>query len=168
MESKIRIKIGQIEIDFEGSESFLKENLMEFVKATSEIASSSRLAGDSSIEASLNNSIEQDNPNQSGNRISISGTTNNIAAKLNVKKEAELIVAAAVHLTFVTKQDKFHRNDLLKEMQSASSYYKKSYSGGNLSKSLNTLVKSDKITEQSTDMYALSANAIKDLEAKLA
>ncbi|MCL4322094.1 MAG: hypothetical protein M0016_03305 [Deltaproteobacteria bacterium] len=30
MESKIRIKMGQIEIDFEGSEGFLKEGLIEY------------------------------------------------------------------------------------------------------------------------------------------
>ncbi len=165
MESKIRIKMGQIEIDFEGSESFLKENLMEFVKATSEIANSSPLVGSFSLAGMPSNHFEQDNPGKLVSKMS--GTTKALADKLSVKDGPGLIMVAAAHLFFVKGQEKFNRSDLLREMKSASGYYKPTYNA-NLSKYLNTLGKKNQLIEQSKDTYTLNADAIKDLEAKLA
>jgi hypothetical protein len=164
MESKIRIKMGQVEIDFEGSESFLKEEMLGFLKAVAEIASTSQLAVAPSLIGAQNSPIEQDNPNQSGSTIT--GTTNSIAAKLKVKSGTDLIMAAAAHFTFVKGQDKFHRKDLLDEIKSASTYYKKTYSN-NMSTYLDTLVKSNQLTEQSTDTYAIPAEVRNKLEATL-
>lgn len=165
MESKIRIKTGQIEIDFEGSESFLKEDLLKFLKEISEIAGSNRSGVDGSLTALANDPIGQEKTNQSENNIS--GTTNTIAAKLNVKKGPELIIAAAAHLSFVKKQSSFHRSDILKEMQSASNYYSKHYLN-NLNRSLKMLVKNHSLVEQKKDIYALPSDAAKELEARLA
>ena len=47
MESKVRIKIGQTEVEYEGSEAFIKEELMNFVKTVMELnrVSSMQLGG---------------------------------------------------------------------------------------------------------------------------
>ncbi len=138
---------------------------MEFVKATSEIANSSPLAGSFSLAGMPNNPFEQDNPGKLVSKVS--GTTKALADKLSVKDGPGLIIAAVAHLFFVKGQEKFNRSDLLREMKSASGYYKPSYGGGNLSKYLVTLGKKNQLIEQSKDTYVLSANATKDLEAKL-
>jgi hypothetical protein len=52
-------------------------------------------------------------------------------------------------------------------MKRATSYYKTTYNN-NLSSYFTTLIKDKKILERSTDSYALSASARKDLEAKVA
>jgi hypothetical protein len=50
-------------------------------------------------------------------------TTGTIAAKLKARSGSTLLMAAAAHLTFVADKSTFSRQDLLSEMQSATSYY---------------------------------------------
>jgi hypothetical protein len=156
MESKIRIKLGPIEVEYEGSETFLKQELPNLIKTLTELSKS---AG--SLVDQLGGII--DDTGQREMKLS----TNSIAAKLSCSSGPDLAVAAAAHLTFVKKQDVFKRQQLLTEMKSASGYYKSSY-GANLSGSLKTLVKNQTLTEPSTGNYSLSAKTRKDLGGRLA
>jgi hypothetical protein len=62
----------------------------------------------------------------------------------------------------------FSRSDILKEMESASSYYKKAYSN-NLTTYLKTLViASKKLNEISENLYSLPAQVGAELEKTLA
>lgn len=45
MESKIRIKLGAIEIEYEGSENFLRKELPDLVKTVTELAKTSQITG---------------------------------------------------------------------------------------------------------------------------
>lgn len=160
MTSKIKIKMGAIEIEYEGSEAFLKEELPSLLKAVSDLYQSSGPfvdAGNATIEpASSSSGIKK-----------IQGTTATLAAKLGGGSGPDLTMSAAARLTFVLGKEKFHRKDLLEEIKSASSYYKNTYMS-NFSSLLNSLVKTGKLMEPSKDNYSLSADSLKSIEAQLA
>lgn len=155
MTSKIKIKIGQIEVDYEGSEEFLKEELPELLTAVSNLYKQSGMPLDNGEETG------------GGEKFTTQGTTGNFAAKLLSKSGHDLVTAAAARLTFAVGKESFSRKEILTEMQSAKAYYKASYSK-NLSKYLNSLVKDGVLMEPSIDTYALSAASTKSLRAKLA
>ncbi|MFC4354775.1 hypothetical protein ACFO0S_06845 [Chryseomicrobium palamuruense] len=164
MTSKIKAKVGIIEIEFEGSEEFILNELFSFVE---------RLSGliDSNPSIRQNNQVPtttvSDRKEDIINNKGIQGTTNAISAKLKVSSGTELIMAAAAHLTFVKGEDKFHRKDLLEQCQSAATYYKQSYSG-NFSRYLSSLVKSGQLTEQASGIFAIPAAQRQRMEIALA
>lgn len=152
MSSKIRIKVGDIEVEYEGAEDFLKKDLPELLKTVTNLHRVTSGPGATDID--------------SANRGDIKLTTANIAAKLNCSSGPDLVIAACAHLYFVQKSDTFDRKTILNEMKKATSYYKAS-SGGNLSVSLKSLVQEGKLTEPSTNVFSLHANTIKELYARL-
>jgi hypothetical protein len=89
-------------------------------------------------------------------------TTLTIAQILNVKTEMDLILAAAMKFHLVDNKETFNRQDILKEMQTAQSYYRASYLN-NATKYLKKLVREGKLRENAPDLYALSANTKKEL-----
>lgn len=163
MSSKVKVKVGLLEVEFEGSEDFIQNGLLTFVESLSGMTTMLQVntQDNQTIMSSQESETRSESrPVQSG---SIQGTTNTIAAKLKVSSGPELVVAAAAHLTFVKAQDKFHRKDLLEQCQSAANYYKQSYSGS-FSKNLNNLVKAGQLAEQSKDVYAIPASQRQRME----
>ncbi len=159
MESKIKIRLGPIEVEYEGSESFLKGELPDLIRTISDLYRT----------ANLNNRDEDNAGNGDENGVNNSPlklSTNSIAAKLRVTSGPELAVAAAAHLTFVRGSEVFSRQNLLKEMQNASSYYKGNYAK-NLTSTINRLLKT-KFNQSSSGNFALTADAKEELRAKLA
>lgn len=160
MTSKIRIKMGPIEIEYEGSETFLKEELPELLAAVSNLY---KVSGLSEMTATTEPPGEV-----SCVTPQFQATTGSIAAKLHSKTGSNLIMAAAARLTFVSGKDTFTRKELHNEMKTATAYYKSTYRGGNLSGYLNRLIKDGTLLEPSKDTYALSASMKSELGAKLA
>lgn len=158
MTSKIRIKMGAIEVEYEGTEQFLKEELPELLSAVSKLYKSSAPEVNHAATASEVGS---------GKNTEVVGTTGSLAAKLGGDSGPDLTMSAAARLTFVLKKEKFTRNEILDEMKSASAYYKTSYSN-NLTTILNGLVKNKKLMEPAKDTYSLSADSRNGLGAKLA
>lgn len=156
MESKIRIKLGPIEIEYEGSETFLKRELPDLIKTVTELSKSAGVTPDITDDSSDKNKLRT-------GKIQLS--TQSIAAKLSCSSGPDLVLAAAAHLTLVKNFDVFSRKQLLAEMGTASGYFKTTYCN-NLSAYLKTLLK-DKLNEPSTGKYSLSENTRKELEAKL-
>ena len=159
MNSKIKIKMGQIEIEYEGSEEFLKEELPALLAAVSDLYNNSAPA---MIEQQSNTAVTD--PISASNVI---GTTGTIAAKVGGSTGPDLAMAAAARLTFVLSKDTFTRKELLTEMQTATAYYKPSYSG-NFSKILAQHVKDGKLMESAKNTFALSADSRKSIGAQLA
>jgi len=158
--AKIRLKIGGLEIEYEGKESFLKDELFNTIKKAL------------SIYAENKDVIPAEPAAQSGAGAAarpggFDHSTNTIAAHLGVSTGPELAMAAAAHLALVKCKDKFARKEINDEMKGATTYYKTSMSA-NLSKSLDTLVKSKRLNQVAKGNYALSASEKKSLEAKLA
>ena len=160
MTSKIRIKMGDVEVEYEGSEDFLRDELREL------------LSGVVELHRERGESTDQPPPSGNGNgggtpTGDFNGTTNTAAAKLSASSGTDLVIAAAARLTLGLGQDSFTRATLLKEMQTATSYYKKTFSS-NLSGYLKQLVGSDRIREVAKGTYSLSAPERKKLETQLA
>ena len=157
MESKIRIKLGPIEVEYEGSEAFLKQELPDLIRTVSELYQS--------VKIQVENEGSEEEGNTDGGDQDIKLSTSSIATKLAVSSGTDLAVAAAAHLAFVKKKNIFTRNDLLQEMRTATSFYKLSY-GSNLSKTLAVLLKS-KFNEPSSGKYALTGSTKKELRSNL-
>lgn len=153
MDARIRLKLGDLEVEYEGSESFIKSNLLALVSEAIELLQE---RGDQIPKAQVSPPLK-DSDKQ------FSGTTSTIASKLSAKSGPDLIIAATTRLTLVLGLESFSRQQLLDEMKSASAYYKKSYSN-NLSSYLQRLVKSNDLIEAATDTYALSASKRTEVE----
>jgi hypothetical protein len=149
MTSKVKIKAGTIEVEFEGSEDYMKEELpglVELLYSLSPTDQSSEEEGESEeLEASTDKSKQK-----------LQMTTNTIASKLSVKTGNDLVIASCAHLTFVKGADTFTRGNILAEMKLASNYFKATMRK-NLSSSLKTLINQGKILETAKDTYALDA-----------
>lgn len=165
--SKIKIKLGAIEIEYEGSEVFLKEELPQLLSAVSDLYTRSH-ASSSLPPASSDTTRDSSNPSTNNGDIKpkLEATTGSIAAKLACKSGPDLVMAAAARLTFVLQLSTFSRQRLTDEMKTASAYYKASYVS-NLSKSLNGLVKDGKLNEPTQGSYALTAASLSEMEPRL-
>jgi hypothetical protein len=161
MESKIRLKLGPIEIDYEGSEAFLKQELPALLEAVT------KLYKDSGISAAALTTGGTGAGSHGAGGTPIEGTTATYAAKLSVNSGSDLALAAAARLTFALNSTTFTRSKLLEEMKAGGQYYKTSYRA-NLSNIIASLMGSQKLTETATDTYALTPTCSADLKAKLA
>lgn len=162
--SKIRIKLGPIEVEYEGSESFLKEELPDLLGAVARLYKESG----ASLEASGEGSGAGDGgEGGAGTGSGLQGTTGTIAAKLVVKSGPDLILAGCARLTFVSGSASFTRKQITDEIKSATGYYKKTYLN-NLSTYLQSLVKDQKLVEPTTGTFALSVATKSELEKRLA
>ena len=94
-------------------------------------------------------------------------STNTIATILGAKTGSDLVVAASASLTLVQGKDRFSRKELLTEMQTAASFFKKTHRN-NLSKYLEGVIKADRLRLVAKNTYAISAPEKKTLETKLA
>lgn len=157
--SKIRLKVGQIEIDYEGDHDFLKADLLSLLKETVAIAGSSPVPLEPQTAPATAGAGQPSRPTV--------GTVNAISAKLQVTSGVEMIIAAAAKMHFVDSKATFSRQDILDAMRSAPNYYKASYRN-NLSRSLKQLQDDQKITEVAADKFALTASTVTSLEASLA
>jgi hypothetical protein len=160
MESKIRIRLGEVELDYEGSEAFLKDNLQSLLKIVTDLSGSQQ-----DEETNKGFAAGVHGGDHSGQRIQLS--TNSIAAKLPSSTGPELATVAAVHLTLTKGQDTFSRKQLLAEMRTAAGYFKTSY-GKNFSQSLRSLLKDGTLTESSTGNFSLAAKVREDMRGRLA
>jgi hypothetical protein len=158
--SKIRIKMGPIEVECEGSEQFLTKELPDILTAVSRLYDERKNGGDEVDR-------EEHGDGKKGANGKIVGTTATIAGKLGAKSGTDLAIAAAAHLTIVASRHEFSRKDLLEQMQGASGYYKDSY-GSNFSNYLRTLVRNGDLVEPRSDVYALNATKATALRSTLA
>lgn len=156
METKIRIKMGQMEVEYEGPEAFLKNELMSLLGKVSDLYKVSDILPEG----------EGDSPGVEGGPA-IGLSTRSLAGKLECKTGRDLVVAAAAHLTLSRGAETFTRQQLLTEIQTAKACYKPSYSN-NMTKYLDGLVDDGDLNEPSTGTYSLTARARKNLEARLA
>lgn len=162
--SKIRIKVGSIEMEYEGNEDFLQNKLPDlfsvFLDKLKETDIKLSIGEPAKVSAP---ETKDDKDNSNLGDI----TTSTIAARMGANSGPELALAASAHLTFVRKMDSFTRKEILREMQNASQYYNKSYSG-NFSRILDRLLKNKKLSEQVNNKYALTAETRRELESVLA
>ncbi|MCM2354910.1 MAG: hypothetical protein NDI63_14915 [Pseudobdellovibrio sp.] len=158
MNGKLKVKWGSLEIDFEGSETFLKEEFMQLLNAISAVAKES---GTLLTQPDVPSTVQT----ASSRRIGSLGM-GTVAQKLAVKSGPELIMAAAAKLTFIDQKDKFTAKDLLSEMRQASAYFKESHAT-NFAKNIAVLVKNAKLNDVGGDAYSIPADRHEEFQSKL-
>ena len=161
MTSKIRIRMGQFEVECEGTEEFLKKELPALFTAISTLykqASPDETADDSATEPPKG---------KAGHKGKVVGTTGSLAAKLKAKSGSDLAMAAAAQLSLGQGKATFTRKELTTEMRSATGYFKENFVS-NLTKILAGLVSGQKLNEVSANTYALNAPERERLEKALA
>ena len=160
MNTKIRVKIGQIEVEYEGESEYLKDGLVTLLNDVAEVFSEHSETAKKIEEA--------DAP---ANVVSMSDknnlSTNTIATELDVSTGSDLVIAAASYLYFVQNKETFNRQEILNEMKSASTFYKSSYSG-NLSQSIKRLVQAKRLNLVRKDVYALNQTELNKLKPQIA
>lgn len=161
MDNKLHLKIGTMEVDYEGIGEIPNEKIVNLVSEILELLSKYNLP----IESNESAKAGAIGGTPAGRTIQ--GTTATMAAKVGGGSGTDLTIAAAAYLTFVANQLSFTRQQLLEAMKLGTGYYKSSYSN-NLSTTLQTLVKNNKLLETTKDNYSLSDPTKKELEAKLA
>lgn len=165
MNSKIKIKMGPIEIEYEGSEAFLKEELPALLSAVSDLYKASGVIEDEvNFDAAPVSAVSVAATEKAMG--SLQATTSTVAARLGVKSGPELALAAAARLTLSLGVESFSRAQLLEEMKSASAYFKQTYAK-NLSGTLTRLLKDGKLFETAKNTYSLSASQRSNMEARL-
>lgn len=159
--SRIHIKIGQVEIEYEGEDAFIKENLVDYFDKLTKIVSSSSLFAPPQGREGLNQGSDQIEKGLSDWSVST------FATKLHCKSGPDLVLAAAAKLTFTDGIPSFSRQQLTDTMKGATGYFKSSYVN-NLSKYIERLIKNDKLRKLADDRFSLSAKEKGNLETSLA
>ena len=161
--AKIRIKVGSMEVEYEGEPSFLKDGLESLLAKMAELSTQVPLEPETGSDAS--NGPIPTTPTISQNGYSFSTST--IAAEYGAKSGTELVVCALAKLQLVDKKTRVQRAELLAEMKKATEYYNKNM-GSNLSASLRTLTTQRRVHKGDGGAYSLSGDERKSIEAKIA
>ncbi len=152
---KLRLKIGSGEVDYEGSEEFLKDHVIDIFERTfSAIPTSEK-----HVPIETDDEVVDD-----GKGMKLA--TASIASILNVTSGPDLIIAAAARLQLILGKENFARKELLDEMKQGTGYYKGTYSS-NLSSYINRLIRDKKLHTVGTDTYVLPAGKLAELKTTL-
>jgi hypothetical protein len=157
--SKIRIKMGLIEIEYEGEDAFIKEDLLSHLEKVVNLMASKP------AQVALQSSQPESNQNREANKGGTDWSVSDFATKFQVKTGADLVIAAAAKLTFSDGLESFDRAQLIESMKAGTGYYKETYVS-NLTNTLTRLVKADKLRDLGGGKYSLSAGE-KDRIGKL-
>jgi hypothetical protein len=161
-ECKIKIKMGAVEIEYEGSSDFLKQEMFDLVEAVSKLHNSSVNFG--SDDLTLADGSKNNTANISGGKIE--GSCNEIAKKLGANGGPDLIFAAAAKLYFVDEKERFSADQIRAEMNSASNYVNTAMKS-NFNKNLKSIVRKDRLKDLGSNNYSLSAAEIDEVRAKI-
>ena len=158
---RVRLKVNWLEIEYEGAPAHFREHVVDLV--------------DHILSTPVENAVPISAQDRAiGHAADISGhapspadlSTSTIASVLSVKTGSELVLAASAKLLLVDEKTQFTRKDILNEMRDAPGYYKKTYAS-NLTKSLDALLKADRLRTTGSGVYALSAKEEESLRAML-
>ncbi|MBI3175106.1 MAG: hypothetical protein HYZ25_15375 [Chloroflexi bacterium] len=157
---KLKLKTSHVEIDYEGSEEFLRSELLSLITEVAEIHRENPPIGiPQRVDASKGNATGEA-------QSTINLSMKSIAAKLSIETGTDLALAACAYLAIVKGLDTFNRKDILESMKSAANFYKQTYRS-NLSSYLDALIKDGKLLHQANEVYALQAQVKNEIEAKL-
>ena len=197
MVTRIRVRKGDTEVEYEGSEQFLKTELASLLQAASTLPADSggqarpaavgavstgkassrktparktparKTPGTTSAAAESQGPTGGEASTGSDAKRPAASPTADIAAKIGCKHGTDLVLAAAAQLHLGAGQRSFSRAALLGEMKTAEEYYKPVY-GKNLSRYLRNLIKERQLNESRPGNYALTAPARREIGKILA
>lgn len=162
--AKIKLKVGSIELEYEGDPAFLKEGLESLLVTMTDLAKVAPLEEANDIDPIDPVSVSG-GANGSGNGLNLS--TNSIAARTNSKSGSEILLCAMAQLELVQGKEESSRSEILEEMKKAKSYFNENMRK-NMTNYVDSVVKAKKVNQHGTDKYSLSAAERKVFEEKLA
>lgn len=174
MATRIRVRKGDTEVEYEGSERFLKTELASLLRAASTLPSERSRQGQRAVarSAGLRKRGAESGDAAVGRRHSGGGApssaTAEIVAKIGYKHGTDLVLAACAQLGLRLGRQFFPRAALLAEMKTATEYYHTTDDRKNLSRYLKRLIKDGLVSERSPNVYTLTAAARKELGRLLA
>ncbi len=142
--SRIVVRYGDLNVEYEGSDDFIKDGLLGLLTEVAAVAATGVAGPNGSTSVSHAN----------GPALDFSVKT--ISSKLGNSKGADLARSAAVFLTLVQKRETFSQGELLTAMKSATGLYKQSTHGKNLGSIILSLIGSGLLVETSTGAYSLA------------
>lgn len=160
-EGKIHIKVGSVEVSYEGSEDYIKSELLGTVEKVKNLFNIEELPPTVLQQPP----VQPPKPADSSSKINYAIPT--IAARLGVTNGSDLIMASAAYLTFVQGGKEFTRKQLIETMKDATGYYKDTYVS-NLTVYINGLVKNKKLNVVAKDTYSLPINVQTEMKSQLA
>ncbi len=153
--SKIRIRVGDVEVDFEGPQSFVEDGLIQLVMEVTSTKPSSKPNWQSDADSGSNEKVLDIVPGEIDGYAGI--TMNALCKKLDVKNETDLVVASAVMISIIGDAETFTIKDINTFAKKATSYVGK-YFVSNSSKKITTLTKNDRFREPKDGVYTFSPN----------
>jgi hypothetical protein len=158
MATKLKVKIGRIEFEYEGETKFTQEDIKDLF---------SHLEALTPEQEPLASFSDRENmpPPSIGRLPSLSTST--IASRLSVKGASKVVLAAAAHLQLIQGKETFSRQELTSDMKTATQHYNENI-GKNLSNTLKAMVANKVLNEVRTGIFSLTAAKVMELEALLA
>lgn len=160
-DTKIKIRIGEVEIDYEGDAAFLEKGLLEVCKQLSALNEQIPAA---EARTPRRHKTHEDH---SDGKLAQKHSTVTIANVLQAKTGPDLVIVAAAYLHFSEEKKEFTRAQILTAMKSATGYWQENYAG-NLTKALRNLTRADKLRVVKDDTYSLPAKESARLGVELA
>jgi hypothetical protein len=160
--TKLRVKLGAAEIEYEGGTEFLKLEVMPTIGKMLQLVET---------EADLRKPQLQLPSDVKRTDIAVpqsfSGiealSTNTLAVMFSAESATDLAIVAAARLIMFGDSAAVNRQQILDEMRTAPAYFKKSYVN-NHSNTLRILVKADRLRLVANDSYTLSPKERKTIE----
>src|SRR5262245_33355251 len=106
--TKLRIKLGGGELDYEGSAQFLKDEVMPMVSRIIDLVNTQP-----QLQAPIPTIEAKGTPIQLPPTVGLDHSTSTIATLLNASTGSELIIAAIAHLVLVQKKATAKRAEIL-------------------------------------------------------
>lgn len=183
MATRIRVRKGDTEVEYEGSEQFLRTELSSLLRAASTFPSApgrpaqSPAARPAAPGRTAGGGKKPARKTAAGARsVDAAPATRDpgtppgaadVAARMGCRHGTDLVLAASAQLSLRAGEKSFSRAALLGEMKTATEYYKPVY-GKNLSRYLKNLIRERQLSEPSPGVYALTTRARRELKKLLA
>lgn len=151
--TKLRLKYGAIEVEYEGSEEYLTEHLPKVLAAVAALKQAPVPAHSDGTKDEL---AESEAKEQS---------VSTIAQQLKAAQGPDLIMSAALSLVRGGSQ-KFEKKALRDRIKEAPAFYKQTYSD-NFDNYVKTLVKKGRLSHTGGNSYSVPSAEIAKLDARL-
>jgi hypothetical protein len=160
MSERLRIKCGEVELDYEGDLVFQKADLLEWIEKLSNLSATvERSSTDKGVHP-----VDRGGAKASLSKVE---SVSDIARKLSVTTGPDLVLAASAALHFLHGKAEFTSREITASMREAKHFFKPSYVN-NQSIALERLVKKGAMRLLGGDRYALSHETIEELKNSLA
>jgi hypothetical protein len=162
---KVSWKLGNLEMQYEGNEEFLKSGFPQLFRELLEIyGAGSKNGGLQQPEIPpITDKPIIETPSNNNQVLDV----NTIAKKLQLEGRKNLVMAACLYLVLVEGKEVFSRDEIIVAMKAATQFYSEN-SLKSLSQYITSLTTQGYLLERAQDVYAIDGGKLKELQAMLA